>query len=393
MSSAPFVITSTKQTVMDKHILITGGAGFIGSHLVDAMLARGYRVTVLDSLSPQVHGDAEMDADGWPVYLDARARRIKGDLLEDGVFEAALNGVTHLAHLAASVGVGQSMTNIVDYTRNNVMAAAVMLETLSQRPHTVERIAVASSMSIYGEGDYVRPSTGAHVTTDIRPHTQLEARHWDLMVDGEPLEPCPTPEEKLLQPNSIYAVNKRDHEEMFLSVGRALRIPTVALRLFNAYGSRQALSNPYTGVAAIFISRLMNDQPPLVFEDGRQMRDFVHVQDVAEAFATVLDDDREIWDVFNVGSGAPVSINEIAGVLARLLGKNIAPEVLNRYRVGDIRHCFGDISKIERTFGFTPRRSMDEGMEELISWVSHTRAPIDRSAESLEQLSRGRLVV
>ena len=393
MSSAPFVITSTKQTVMDKHILITGGAGFIGSHLVDAMLARGYRVTVLDSLSPQVHGDAELDADGWPVYLDARARRIKGDLLEAGVFEAALNGVTHLAHLAASVGVGQSMTNIVDYTRNNVMAAAVMLETLSQRPHTVERIAVASSMSIYGEGDYVRPSTGAHVTTDIRPHAQLEARHWDLMVDGEPLEPCPTPEEKLLQPNSIYAVNKRDHEEMFLSVGRALRIPTVALRLFNAYGSRQALSNPYTGVAAIFISRLMNDQPPLVFEDGRQMRDFVHVQDVAEAFATVLDDDREIWDVFNVGSGAPVSINEIAGVLARLLGKNIAPEVLNRYRVGDIRHCFGDISKIERTFGFTPRRSMDEGMEELISWVSHTRAPIDRSAESLEQLSRGRLVV
>ncbi len=378
---------------MDKHILITGGAGFIGSHLVDAMLARGYRVTVLDSLSPQVHGDAELDADGWPVYLDARARRIKGDLLEDGVFEAALNGVTHLAHLAASVGVGQSMTNIVDYTRNNVMAAAVMLETLSQRPHTVERIAVASSMSIYGEGDYVRPSTGAHVTTDIRPHAQLEARHWDLMVDGEPLEPCPTPEEKLLQPNSIYAVNKRDHEEMFLSVGRALQIPTVALRLFNAYGSRQALSNPYTGVAAIFISRLMNDQPPLVFEDGRQMRDFVHVQDVAEAFATVLDDDREIWDVFNVGSGAPVSINEIAGVLARLLGKNIAPEVLNRYRVGDIRHCFGDISKIKRTFGFTPRRSMDEGMEELISWVSHTRAPIDRSAESLEQLSRGRLVV
>jgi dTDP-L-rhamnose 4-epimerase len=180
---------------------------------------------------------------------------------------------------------------------------------------------------------------------------------------------------------------------MFLSVGRALRIPTMALRLFNAYGSRQALSNPYTGVAAIFISRLMNDQPPLVFEDGRQMRDFVHVQDVAEAFATVLDDDREIWDVFNVGSGAPVSINEIAGVLARLLGKNIAPEVLNRYRVGDIRHCFGDISKIERTFGFTPRRSMDQGMEELIAWVSHARAPIDRSAESLEQLSRGRLVV
>ena len=378
---------------MDKHILITGGAGFIGSHLTDAMLARGYRVTVLDNLSPQVHADGEMDADGWPTYLDPRARRIKGDLLDEGVFEAALEGVTHLAHLAASVGVGQSMTNIVDYTRNNVMTAAVMLEVLSQRPHTIQRMAVASSMSIYGEGDYIRPSTNTHVTTDVRPHAQLEARQWEVMVDGEELEPVPTSEDKLLQPNSIYAVNKRDHEEMFLSVGRALQIPTVALRLFNAYGSRQALSNPYTGVAAIFISRLLNDQPPLVFEDGRQMRDFVHVHDVARAFATVLDSDRQTWDVFNVGSGTPISVNEIAAILARLLGKNIAPEVLNRYRVGDIRHCFGDISRIERAYGFKPERDMETGMAELIDWVSRTKPPVDRSAESLAELARGKLVV
>lgn len=378
---------------MDKHILITGGAGFIGSHLVDAMLARGYRVSILDNLSPQVHADGEMDAEGWPTYLDRRARRIRGDILDEGVFEVALEGVTHLAHLAASVGVGQSMTHIVDYTRNNVMAAAVMLEVLSQKPHTVERIAVASSMSIYGEGDYIRPSTHAHVTADVRPHAQLEARQWEIMIDGEALEPVPTTEEKLLQPNSIYAVNKRDHEEMFLSVGRALQIPTVALRLFNAYGSRQALSNPYTGVAAIFISRLLNDQPPLVFEDGRQMRDFVHVEDVARAFATVLDSDRETWDVFNVGSGSPVSVNEIAGVLARLLGKNIAPEVLNRYRVGDIRHCFGDIAKIEQAYNFRPERDMETGMEELIAWVSRTKPPVDRSAECLAELTRGKLVV
>ncbi|MFK4056351.1 MULTISPECIES: NAD-dependent epimerase/dehydratase family protein [unclassified Brevundimonas] len=378
---------------MDKHILITGGAGFIGSHLTDAMLARGYRVSVLDNLSPQVHADGEMDADGWPTYLDPRARRIKGDLLDEGVFEAALDGVTHLAHLAASVGVGQSMTNIVDYTRNNVMTAAVMLEVLSQRPHTIQRMAVASSMSIYGEGDYIRPSTNTHVTADVRPHAQLEARQWEVMIDGEELEPVPTAEDKLLQPNSIYAVNKRDHEEMFLSVGRALQIPTVALRLFNAYGSRQALSNPYTGVAAIFIARLLNDQPPLVFEDGRQMRDFVHVQDVARAFATVLDSDRQTWDVFNVGSGTPISVNEIAGVLARLLGKNIAPEVLNKYRVGDIRHCFGDISRIEQAYGFKPERDMETGMAELIDWVSHTKPPVDRSAESLAELARGKLVV
>jgi dTDP-L-rhamnose 4-epimerase len=378
---------------MSKHVLITGGAGFIGSHLVDTMLGRGYEVSVLDSLSPQVHGDAELDGDGWPVYLDPRAKRIKGDLLDEGVFEKSIGGVTHLAHLAASVGVGQSMTNIVDYTRNNVMTAAVMLETLSRKPHTIERIAVASSMSIYGEGAYARRSGSAPVIPELRTNEQLLNRQWELVEGNDTLTPLPTTEEKLLQPASIYAVNKRDHEEMFLSVGRALGIPTVALRLFNAYGSRQALSNPYTGVAAIFISRLLNDQPPLIFEDGEQRRDFVHVQDVAEAFATVLDSDQRIWDAFNVGSGQPITVTEMAHVLARLLHKNIAPEILNKYRVGDIRHCFADVSKIGRVFGFRPRRSFEAGMAELIDWVATAKAPVNRSQESLAELQKHKLVV
>jgi dTDP-L-rhamnose 4-epimerase len=285
------------------------------------------------------------------------------------------------------------MTNIVDYTRNNVMSAAIMLETLSRTPHTIERIAVASSMSIYGEGEYRRPSTGGIVTPAVRTHEQLAARAWEPMVDGEALEPVPTTEDKLLQPNSIYAVNKRDHEEMFLSVGRALQIPVVALRLFNAYGSRQALSNPYTGVAAIFISRLANDLPPIVFEDGKQMRDFVHVRDVANAFATVLASDAPVWDAFNVGSGQPVSVNGIAFLLARLLNKNISPEIMNKYRVGDVRHCFADISKIERVFGFRPQHNLEDGMEELIRWVSSAKAPVNRTEASLAELQRSKLVV
>ncbi|WP_019995956.1 NAD-dependent epimerase/dehydratase family protein [Aureimonas ureilytica] len=374
------------------HVLVTGGAGFIGSHLVDQLLERDFEVSVLDCLKPQVHADAELDSDGWPVYLDRRARRIRGDLLDDGVFEAALSGVTHLAHLAASVGVGQSMTNIVDYCRNNVMTAAIMLETLSRRPHTVRRIAVASSMSIYGEGAY-QGSSGP-VAPQLRPHGQLAAHDWELTDEsGDRLSPLPTPEDKLLQPASIYAVNKRDHEEMFLSVGRALGIPTVALRLFNAYGSRQALSNPYTGVAAIFISRLLNDQPPLVFEDGDQRRDFVHVHDVARAFATVLDSDKAVWDFYNVGSGQSVTVREIAAVLARLLHKNIGPEVLGQHRVGDIRHCFADISKLERDFGLRPTRGFEEGMGELIEWVASARKPVDRAASSLGELQGSRLVV
>ena len=241
---------------------------------------------MLDNLSPQVHGDAELDDDGWPVYLDPRARRIRGDLLDEGVFEQSIEGVTHLAHLAASVGVGQSMTNIVDYTRNNVMTAAVMLEMLSRKPHTIETDR-GRLVDVDLRRRRVRARIGqcAGVSDAAQPTNSLPTGVGSWSTGNETLTPLPTTEDKLLQPASIYAVNKRDHEEMFLSVGRALEIPTVALRLFNAYGSRQALSNPYTGVAAIFISRLLNDQPPLVFEDGEQRRDFVHVQDVAEAFA------------------------------------------------------------------------------------------------------------
>jgi dTDP-L-rhamnose 4-epimerase len=285
------------------------------------------------------------------------------------------------------------MTNIVDYTRNNVMAAAVMLETLSQRPHTMQRMAVASSMSIYGEGAYIDPATGKSRTPQLRSHSQLAERSWEVFDGDTCLEPIPTSEDKLLQPASIYAVNKRDHEEMFLSVGRALQIPTTALRLFNAYGSRQALSNPYTGVAAIFISHLLNDQAPRVFEDGEQMRDFVHVQDVASAFVTALESDKQIWDVFNVGSGQSITVNDMARVLAHLLGKNIAPDIVNRYRVGDIRHCFADISKICQAYDWRPRHSFESGMEELISWVAEAKAPVSRSRDSFAELEQRKLVV
>jgi dTDP-L-rhamnose 4-epimerase len=382
-------------------VLVTGGAGFIGSHLTDKLLERGFEVTVLDCLLEQVHGDAERDETGWPVYLNKKARRIKGNILDDGVFDASLAGVTHIAHLAASVGVGQSMTNIVEYTRNNTMAAAVMLEALSRMPlnkdgsHPIRRMAVASSMSIYGEGEYEAEDVRKSVAPQLRGHEQLARKDWELYTEdgAEQLRPIPTSETKPLQPASIYAVNKRDHEEMFLSVGRALNIPTVALRLFNAYGSRQALSNPYTGVAAIFIARLLNDQPPLVFEDGEQKRDFVHVMDVANAFATVLESEKRIWDVFNVGSGRAVTVNAIARTLARLLKKNIAPEILQKYRVGDIRHCFADISKIADVFGVAPQRDFEEGMAELIEWVRVARKPVDRTSVSMAELENSKLVV
>lgn len=376
----------------NSHVLITGGAGFIGSHLVDRMLAKGFQVTVLDCLLPQVHGDGEAGEDGWPIYLDPRARRILADVADENAFQDALFGVTHLAHLAASVGVGQSMTDIVAYTRNNTLATASMLEVLTRKRHIVKRMTVASSMSIYGEGEYVSPVDDKVLFAEQRPLAQLRDSLWEVRSGAEILEPIATRETKPLEPASIYAINKRDQEEMFLAVGRSLNIPTVALRLFNAYGSRQALSNPYTGVAAIFISRLLNDQAPLVFEDGEQRRDFVHVADVANAFATVLDNDAQVWDAYNVGSGRSISVNEVARTLARLLQKNLAPEVLNLYRFGDIRHCFADISKIRDKFGFKPDHEFQDGMAELIQWVRKARKPVDRSSACMAELVSAGLV-
>lgn len=378
---------------MTKHALITGGAGFIGSHVADALLARGYRVTVFDTLLDQVHGDAERDADGWPTYLDSRVQRIRGTLTDSGQVKSVLNGITHLAHLAASVGVGQSMTNIADYTYNNTLGAATLLQVLRDGGHRIERIAVASSMAIYGEGACRNPMTGALISPLPRPLEQLRARRWEYEENGVVLEPIPTPESKPLAPGTIYAVNKRDHEEMFLIIGRALGIPTAALRLFNVYGSRQALSNPYAGFAAIVISRLLNGARPMVFEDGGQRRDFVHVADVAEAFASVLDDDQPVSDAFNVGSGKWVTIRQVAETITKLLASPIEVEILERARIGDVRHCFADTTRFTQQFGFQATRDFEQGMAELIEWVRRVPMPRDRFEDTLEVLERNGLML
>lgn len=376
-----------------KHFLITGGAGFIGSHLTNMLVEKGFEVTVYDCLLPQVHGDHPMDESGWPTYLNKKAHRIRAEICSGNSFQEALKGVTHLVHLAASVGVGQSMHNIVEYTNNNSLSTAFILELLAKSNHTVERMAIASSMAIYGEGEYYSKERNCLVSPDPRSFDQLKEKKWELYEDdGELLAPVPTTEKKVLKPASIYAINKRDHEEMFLVVGQALGIPTIALRLFNVYGSHQALSNPYTGVAAIFIARLLNDQPPLVFEDGKQRRDFVHVSDVSRAFMTVLLADNRIWDVFNVGSGKSVTVSEIAESLAKLLEKNIAPEILETYRVGDVRHCFADIQKIDKVFGFKPEKEFMQGMLELTEWVKTCPKPIDNTQKSLSELKKNKLL-
>lgn len=369
-------------------ILVTGGAGFIGSHLVDALLNRGFEVIVLDSLVSQVHGGEHCR----PAHLDSRAKLIVGDVRDPDVVRAVLKDCDVVFHLAAAVGVGQSMYAIREYVSTNCGGTATLLESMMNSRKRPLRLVVASSMSVYGEGAYRCEQCGSSAPAK-RPVQQLEAREWNLICPtcGATLQPVPTPEAKPLHPGSVYAINKRDQEEMCLCVGRAHGIPTVALRFFNTYGPRQALSNPYTGVAAIFCSRLLNNKPPLIYEDGLQQRDFVSVHDVVKALLLAMDSPQADYGVFNVGTGMPVSILDLATMLGNLLGRDLQPQIVGRFREGDIRHCYADITKIQRRLGFKPKVKLDDGLVELIEWVQVQEA-MDITAKALTELERRSLL-
>ncbi|SRR5581483_5814360 len=372
---------------MNKRILVTGGAGFIGSHLTLELLSHGYQVRILDNLSPQVHGSGRKR----PSYLAGEAELMVGDIRDPDAVRTALAGADAVFHLVAMVGVGQSMYQIRDYTSINNLGTAVLLEALVERP--VERLIVASSMSVYGEGLY-RRSNGVAVAGVERTPDQLRAADWEVRSeDGEKLTPIPTPETK--EPNlaSVYALSKYDQERVCLIVGRAYRIPTVAMRFFNVFGTNQALSNPYTGVLAIFASRLLNGRPPIIYEDGKQERDFVSVKDVARACRLALETPTAAGLVFNVGSGHRYTIRSVAQRMAKAVGKeHLQPEITGKYRVGDIRHCFADITRARTVLGYRPRISLDQGLVELASWLE-SQVARDRVAEARNELvARGLMV-
>lgn len=369
---------------MSNHILITGGAGFIGSHLADALLARGHRVRALDNLSPQVHGNVA----GRPDYLADDVELIRGDVRDADAVRHALKGIDVVYHLAAAVGVGQSMYEIAHYTAVNNLGTAVLLEALAAQP--VGRLIVASSMSIYGEGLYHCPD-GSICTGEERNLAQLRRGDWAVRnARGEVLTPVPTPETKLPSLASVYALSKYDQERMSLLIGGAYGIPTTAVRFFNVFGTRQALSNPYTGVLAIFAARLLNDNRPTVFEDGQQQRDFVSVYDVARACCLVLERPDSAGAVFNIGSGQPYTISEIAERIARVMGKDyLDPELTGKYRVGDIRHCFADITRARTILGYEPEVDLEDGLEELASWLEGQSATDRVEQASAELAARG----
>ena len=366
-------------------ILITGGAGFIGSHLCDELISKGYSVRVLDSLIAQVHG---ADA-ARPEYLHPDVELIVGDVRDKAAVLQALKGVDAVYHFAARVGVGQSMYEVNEYTDVNNRGTAVLLEALIENP--VKRLVVASSMSIYGEGLYVS-GNGDVVEDASRPLQQLKNSDWELYSGGQPLKPIATPESKKPSLASVYALSKYDQEVMSLICGKAYNIPTVALRFFNVYGTRQALSNPYTGVLAIFASRYLNNKAPLIFEDGEQKRDFVSVKDVAKACRLALEVEEAAYEVFNIGSGNSYTVNEIASKLSKTMGVEVEQNVTGEYRVGDIRHCFGDISKAKRILGFEPEVNFEDGLAELAEWLEEQVA-VDNVDQAKEELAARGLTV
>lgn len=346
------------------NILVTGGAGFIGSFLVDRLLREGHNVRIIDNLESQVHQGKK------PKYLNKDAEFIRADICDEDALDKALKSIDIVFHEAAMVGVGQSMYEVIKYTRVNELGTATLLDLIvnKHRDH-IKKMIVAASMSEYGEGLYSCKKCGL-VKPELREENDLENKRWESGCPNchNSLLPIPTDETTQLNCHSVYAINKRTQEDMSLTVGKAFKIPTVALRYFNVYGPRQSLSNPYTGVAAIFIGRIKAGKPPVIFEDGLQSRDFVSVHDIVVANIAVMKKSSADYQIFNVGSGNKITILDLAKLLIKIFGSNLQAEITNQFRTGDIRHCFADITKIKKTLGWKPEIRFDEGIKELIEW-------------------------
>ena len=371
-------------------VLVTGGAGFVGSHLVDSLVAAGEEVRILDNLDPLAHPSGKP-----PAHLAAGAELVVGDLRNAADVEAALEGVDRVFHLGGIVGNGESMVNVRKAIDSNAGGTATLLEAVIARRDEIRRVVVASSMVVYGEGSY-RCSEHGLVEPGVRPTAQLRERLWEpvcpICPGGRELEPVPVTEDRPLRPVSVYGISKRDTEELALVLGEAYGFEAVALRYLNIYGPRQALGNPYTGVAAIFSARLLGGRAPRVFEDGAQIRDLVHISDIVTATLAAMEAPEAPGHALNVCTGRRIRISELASKLCALLAPELEPEITGKFRAGDIRHCFADPALAERLLGFKAQVKIEDGLPELVRWVAAQTDVAEKGDEALEGLRRAGLV-
>ncbi len=366
-------------------ILVTGGAGFIGSHIVDRLLQEGYAVRVLDNLTKPTH-------EGIPSYLSKEAEFLEGDVRNPRDWNKALRGVQGVFHEAAAGGF---TADISLYAMSNSYGTALLMEKIASGTTRVEKVVVASSVAVYGEGRYLCQEHGA-VHPDIRRPEALQNRRWEQICPqgrcGLVLRPCATPESKPVSPEKMYSVSKFDQERTVLAMGRELGLHAVALRYFLTYGPRQSLHNPYTGICSIFTGQLSNGVAPRLFEDGGQVRDFVYVSDVAEANWMVYNQADANGRVFNVGTGEPTSIRRVAQTLGKLLGNNIPPLIGGHYRLGEVRHIFSDIGQL-KALGFRPKIGLEEGLKRYTAWLGTQGKIEDRFSKTFDQLLRDNVVL
>jgi dTDP-L-rhamnose 4-epimerase len=369
-------------------ILVTGGAGFIGSHLADRLIEKNHEVVVLDNMEPQVHQNKR------PVYLNPGAGFINGDIRNEKVLGEALEGVDVVFHQAAAVGIGQSTYQIGKYTDVNCMGTAKLLQTITEKNFDVKKIILASSVTVYGEGSYECGKCGV-VHPKARDRQLLERKQWEPLCPScrGAIKPIPIKEETPCEPRNVYAITKKMQEELCMSTGLSYGIPVTALRYFVGYGVRQNPSNPYTGVSVMFSARIRNGKPPLIYEDGLQTRDFINVRDIVDANLLALESKAADYEIFNVGTGRPTSIVELAKTLIRLHGKDgsLEPMVTNDYRSSDVRHLFADISKIRKKLGFEPKVKLEAGLEELAGWLKEQKV-VDKTDQAQKELKTRGLI-
>lgn len=366
-----------------KKVLVTGGSGFIGSNLSLKLIEKGYEVTVLDNLSPQIHGEYS------PLYesIKDKVKFIKGTVLSYDDWKKALDDIDVVVHLAAETGTGQSMYEIEKYTDVNIKGTSIFLDILANEKHSVKKMIIASSRSIYGEGKYDCQKCGIVYPNERKDE---DMKNGDFAVKcpicGIDAKLLPTDEESKIHPSSIYGITKQVQEQMFLVMGKSLNIPAVAFRYQNVYGAGQSLSNPYTGILSIFSTRIKNGNDINIFEDGKESRDFVYVDDVVEATILGIEKDEANYEVFNVGLGEAIDVNTVASTLTRAYNSSSKITISGNYRLGDIRDNYADLKKIKSKLGFEPKISFEEGIKRFTAWVNAQEVVEDKYEKSIEEM-------
>lgn len=372
-----------------ENVLITGGAGFIGSNLALKLLARDYKVTILDNLSPQIHGHDPQSTSSLYRAIKDKVVFIQGSIETRNDWERAIVGIDVIVHLAAETGTGQSMYEIKKYTDVNIGGTALMLDILANRKHSIKKIVVASSRAVYGEGRYMA-SDGKYVYPSSRKSEDMSKGDFDCKCIGykEPLTVVSTDEDSKIHPTSIYGITKQAQEQLVMTVCPSIGISSVSFRYQNVYGPGQSLTNPYTGILSIFSTRIRNRNKINIFEDGRESRDFVYIDDAVDATILGIEKEEANGEIFNVGTGRAIDVLTIANTLVKKFGIDVPCIVNGNYRIGDIRHNYADITKLKTIFGFSPSKDFEEGIGQFIDWVNSQSIQNDNYEKSIKEMER-----